>query len=385
MKSFCKYDAKLMIKILLDPQIFNLQKFGGISRYYTEIYSSLKDEEKVEIKCPLLYTDNIHFKGSSLFKNSFQAKMIFFIRWNKIFRNFSPRKLLKKTEEKTLAILDKKEVNLFIPTYYDPYFMPYIKNTPFVLTVYDMIHELYPQHFTNDTITVPNKKLLIEKATKIIAISESTKKDILDVYPNIDAKKIDVVYLAHTITTDPSVAIDVPKEYILFVGNRALYKNFIFFLKSAAQILIDKPTLYIFCAGGNEFTEEEKLLIDHLALTDRVIQKNFKDSELENYYKHAKCFVFPSEYEGFGIPVLEAMACGCPVVLANHSSFPEVAGKAGIYFNLKDESDLREKITALLNDEKMRQDYSKRGLTQAAKFTWKKTAEESLKIYQSVL
>ena len=380
-----KHDAKLMIKILLDPKIFNLQKFGGISRYYTEIYTAFINDDEVDIRCPLFYTDNIHFKGSLLFKDSFQIKMRFFIRWNKIFRKFLPKKLIRKTERETLRLLNKQEADLFIPTYYDPYFMSDIKNTPFVITVYDMINELYPQYFTNDKTTVPNKKLLIESATKIIAISQSTKRDILNIYPHIAAEKIEVVYLAHTITTNALVPIDVPKEYILFVGNRTLYKNFIFFLKSAAQILKDKPTLYIFCAGGNEFTEEEKILIDQLALADRVVQKNFKDNELENYYKHAKCFVFPSEYEGFGIPVLEAMACGCPVVLANHSSFPEVAGEAGIYFDLTNESDLREKITSLLNDKKKRQDYSKRGLEQAAKFTWQKTAEESLKVYQSVL
>lgn len=374
-----------MIKILLDPQIFNLQKFGGISRYYTELYTAFKDDHQVEIKCPLLYTDNIHFRGSLLFKDSYQFKMNFFIKWNKIFRKFSPKKLIKKTGEKTLRILNTQDVDVFIPTYYDPYFMSDIKNTPFVVTVYDMINELYPQYFTNDTVTVPNKKLLIEKATKIIAISESTKRDIINIYPDTVAGKIEVIHLAHTITTDRLAAIIVPDQYILFVGNRTVYKNFIHFLKAAAPILAEKLTLYIICAGGNEFSKEEKELIDKLALTDRVLQKNFEDSELASYYSHAQCFVFPSEYEGFGIPVLEAMACGCPVILANHSSFPEVAGEAGIYFDLKNESDLREKIILLLNNEEMRKDYAKKGLAQAEKFTWKKTAEKSLKVYQSVI
>src|SRR5690606_17671831 len=98
---------------------------------------------------------------------------------------------------------------------------------------------------------------------------------------------------------------------------------------------------HLVCAGGNEFTEEEWQLINKYGLREKVLQQNFADADLDSYYRNALCFVFPSQYEGFGIPVLESMACGCPVVLSNHSSFPEVAGNAGAYFEQDNAEDLK--------------------------------------------
>jgi glycosyltransferase involved in cell wall biosynthesis len=369
------------INILIDPQIFDEQKFGGISRYYTEIYAALKQKEGVEINCPLLYTENIHFKESVLFKTSFQKKNAFLINYSQIFRPFLPRKLKKKNARDFISLLKAQEFDLFIPTYYNTDFLKYSGDKPFVLTVYDMIHELFPEYFLEDKNTVPNKKVLMEKATKIIAISESTKADILNIYPHIDAGKIEVVYLAHSIKTESSIKLDLPKKYILFVGNRLFYKNFIFFLKAVSTILKADPDLYLVCAGGNAFNDEEQELINELGVNHQILQKNFLDTELASYYQGAECFVFPSAYEGFGIPVLEAMACGCPVILASHSSFPEVAGDAGIYFELNNPEDLSNKLSQLLKNKDLKTEYKRKGLIQAGKFNWQKTAEACLSIY----
>jgi glycosyltransferase involved in cell wall biosynthesis len=370
------------INILIDPQIFNEQKFGGISRYYTEIYAALKNKEGVEVNCPLLYTENIHFKESPLFNTSFQKKNAFLINYSKVFRPFLPRKLKKKNAREFISLLKAQEFDLFVPTYYNTDFLRYLGNKPFVLTVYDMIHELFPQYFLEDRDTVPNKKTLMEKATKIIAISESTKTDILSIYPHIDARKIEVVYLAHSIKTASNIKLDLPKKYILFVGNRLFYKNFIFFLRVVSPILKANPDLYLVCAGGNAFNDEEQELINNLNINSQILQKNFLDTELANYYQGAQCFVFPSAYEGFGIPVLEAMACGCPVILADHSSFPEVAGNAGIYFELNNAEDLSNKLNQLLENNNLRTEYKHKGLIQADKFNWQKTAEACLNIYK---
>ncbi|WP_200816319.1 glycosyltransferase family 4 protein [Pedobacter nyackensis] len=374
-----------MIKILLDPKIFNEQKFGGISRYYTEMWSQLNEIKGIQIDCPLFYTENIHYQESPLFANSFQAKNSIFIKFSKIFRSYRPKKLKRKNTEKTIELLKKQQFDLFIPTYYDPYFIDHLKDKPFVLTVYDMIHELFPQYFRDDIVTVPNKKLLLEMATKIIAISNSTKNDILVLYPHVDASKIEVVHLAHAIKPELEIKLDLPQEYVLFIGNRGLYKNFTFFLKALAPVLKQNAQIHLLCAGGNPFTEEENQLISELNLEQQVIQQNFQDVELAIYYKKALFFVFPSEYEGFGIPVLESMACGCPVILANHSSFPEVAGEAAVYFELNNTADLTDKITLLLEDPKLRESYRLKGLEQAKKFNWKKTAMDCLNIYKKVL
>ncbi|WP_298220996.1 glycosyltransferase family 1 protein [Flavobacterium sp.] len=372
------------MKILVDPQTYNEQKFGGISRYHTELYLAHQKVENITISCPLLFSDNLHLKEASLFQNYrntvFESKLIpKFIR-KKILKRYK-----KKNLEATVEALEENNFDVFIPTYYNPYFLEKLNYKPFVLTLHDMIHELFPHYFTRDLHTVKNKKILLEKATKVIAVSYNTKKDILKIYPHIDASKIEVVYLAHSVKTDQKAKVNLPKAYILFVGNRKNYKNFLFFIKAVAPILNSHAEMFIVAAGGNKFTKEEHQWIKKLGISNQILQQNFEDHELATYYSRAKCFVFPSEYEGFGIPVLESMACGCPIVLANHSSFPEVAGEAGVYFELNNESDLKDKVLRLIEDEDFREKHVRLGLEQVQKFNWQKTADECLEVYRKAV
>lgn len=379
-----KDSQKKHMRILLDPQTYNEQKFGGISRYYTELYLGLNKIDGVTVTCPIVYSDNLHLKEAGLFQGF--KNLVF---ESPLLPKFIKKKILKKTKRKNIRKAKKalraQEFDVFVPTYYTPYFLDTLGDKPFVLTVYDMIHEIFPEYFTRDLFTSKNKKLLMEKATKIIAISESTKQDILKIYPHIDAAKIEVVYLSHSIKTTALVALDLPKNYILFVGNRSIYKNFIFFLKAVAPLLKSNPDLFVVAAGGNKFNTEELELIKELGVSKQLIQQNFQDNELATYYSNAKCFVFASEYEGFGIPVLESMACGCPVVLARHSSFPEVAGDAGVYFELHNAEDLKNKVAGLVENPVLRNEFSQKGLEQVQRFSWQKTADDCLKVYQKAI
>ena len=372
------------MKILLDPQTYNEQKFGGISRYYTEVYIELKKMQGVKIECPIVYSDNLHLKEHRLFDSCWNKFLL-----SKLFKRKARARHLKRMKEKnferTEQALKKQDFDVFVATYYNPYFLENLGEKPYVLTVYDMIHEVLPQYFPNDGYLVQRKKLLIEKAATIIAISESTKKDILRFYPQINPLKITVIYLAQSINIDKIVAVDLPENYILFVGNRTIYKNFTFFIKTVAPILKSNPEIFVVCAGGNRFEAYEEELLRNLGIIEQIIQRNFADHELASYYSGARCFVFPSEYEGFGIPILEAMACGCPVLLANHSSFPEVAGTAGVYFELNNPEDLYDKLIRLLTNIHLRNEYALEGLKQSKKFSWQKTAEQCLQVYRSVI
>jgi glycosyltransferase involved in cell wall biosynthesis len=289
---------------------------------------------------------------------------------------------LEKLKNKYVSkMLAKQNYDIFIPTYYDTYFVDLIGSKPFVLTVYDMIYELFPEYFVHDKMVVANKKKLMEKAARIIAVSANTKMDIIKLYPHIDASKIDIVYHGCSIEINTKAVVSLPENYILFVGTRANYKNFIFFINAIADILRNDSNLFLICAGGDCFNSIENKRIIELGLKSQIIQKNFKDEQLAVFYKNAKCFVFPSLYEGFGIPVLEAMACGCPVVLGHHSSFPEVAGNAGVYFDLNNSGDLRDKINSLIYNETLRNEFSIKGLKQIEKFSWEKATVECLSIY----
>jgi len=369
------------MKILTDPQIYNSQVYGGISRYYTEVLSELNKKQGVEIEVPVLFTKNEYLKTSSLYKNKHSLKTVILNVLTKL--SISTRKLVKKWNlQEIKKALNEQNFDVFVCTYFDPYFLEYIKGKPYVLTVYDMIHELSPQYFTDGEEIAANKLLLIKHADKIIAVSHNTKKDILKIYPEIEASKIEVVYHGSSIKVNNNKIVDLPNNYILYVGVRNNYKNFKFLVESITGLFAADDTLHLVCAGGGKFTKSEAEFLSINKLTNRVIQKSFDEEELGQFYKNAKCFVFPSAYEGFGIPVLEAMACGCPIVLTNASSFPEVAGNAGIFYEPGNRTDLKDKIEWVIYNENVRAEYRAKGLIQVQKFTWKHAAEQCYAIYK---
>jgi glycosyltransferase involved in cell wall biosynthesis len=373
------------MKILLDPQIFNSQKYGGISRYYTEIFSILSLKSNVHVTVPLYTTKNVYFNASSLITEKQKENFRIFKLFS--FFGISLRKRVKKASFlEAIKSFAQDNFDLFIPTYYDPYFLEHIGSKPFVLTVYDMIHELFPQYFLGEKQnTVENKNLLMERATKIIAVSENTKRDIIRLCPKIDSNKIVVIYHGCSIKVHSNIKVDLPSKYILFVGVRENYKGFLFMINAIKDMLLANSQLFLVCAGGGGFSKGENDFIVNLGLKKKIIQRNFKEEELGVYYKNAICFVFPSMYEGFGIPVLESMASGCPIVLTNNSSLPEVAGDAGIYFEYNNSEDLKNKIEKVMSDSVFRTDYIQKGLIQAQKFTWNDAAEKCYKLYCEVV
>ncbi|WP_243669147.1 glycosyltransferase family 4 protein [Methanoculleus chikugoensis] len=178
------------------------------------------------------------------------------------------------------------------------------------------------------------KKKLIEQAEAIIAISESTKSDIIK-YTNAEPDRISVVYLgnpfeylvqSHRVKNNfEHPALEEP--YILFVGNRNGYKNFIFFIKSVARLLKKDENLRVYCAGGGPFMRPELEILNELNILSKVRFINTNDLIMKHLYENAQAFIFPSLYEGFGLPILEAFSCGCPALLSNSSSFPRSGGR----------------------------------------------------------
>lgn len=372
------------MKILLDPQIFNQQTYGGISRYYTEVFSILSKKKDIEIVLPLYKSDNVYISKTQLLVNNRLLNSLYDILSA---LKISTKTIRKKKSEKLLRKnFEENSYDLFVPTYYNPYFLNQLNGKPFVLTVYDMIHELMPQYFENDPYNVVEfKSILIKKASKIIAVSNNTKKDILKFYPQINPDKIEVIYHGSSIKIEPNVKVNLPPSYILYVGSRADYKNFKFLVKAITPLLKANPKLNLLAAGGGKFDDDEMKWIKSLCLEKQIVQKSFKENELGYFYKNAEFFVFPSLYEGFGIPVLESMASGCPIILTKHGSFPEIAGEAGIYFDSDSEEDLTDKIQILLDDKELRAKFVKKGLEQVKKYNWKDAAEKCLKVYQDAI
>lgn len=369
------------IKIFLDPQIFYLQSFGGISRIFAELWHYCNKQSNVQIVCPLEYSNNLHLNeyglapGKQLVKNRNTLK-------NKIIHALQKRINVAKA----VYYLITKKYDVVLTTYYGPYFMPFKGKKPVLLTVFDMTHERFPHYFENEKHVMAQKKALCIKADKVAAISQSTKEDILYYYPQVPASKIDVVHLSQSISTANERAVQwLPHEYILFVGRRSHYKQFDVLLKAMLPIFEQYPHLQLVCAGGGQFSQDERNMLDLYKVESRVVQHNFQDNELYTIYKNARLFVFPSEYEGFGIPTLEAMQCGCPIILSTNSSLPEIGGEAAAYFETNNVPHLTQEILKILENDLYRNELIKKGYEQIKKFSWEKMSMQYIEICNQLL
>ena len=174
------------------------------------------------------------------------------------------------------------------------------------------------------------------------------------------------------------------KPYILFVGDRSRYKNFKNFIKAYVSSQKLKNDFNIVCFGGASFLTEEINFFKELNISQKIIKIDGNDLELNYVFKKARCFVFPSLYEGFGLPLLESMNMDCPVICSNTSCFPEVVNKAAAMFNPNDIENIRYEIESVVFDNERILNLIKKGKENIKNFSWNKCANETLKIYKSL-
>jgi glycosyltransferase involved in cell wall biosynthesis len=233
--------------------------------------------------------------------------------------------------------------------------------------------------------------IVLKKVGKVITVSESTKKDIIKYY-NVKAENIVRVY--NGINTNylnyKENAVDYifqkykVKNYLLSIGASYPYKNYDTLIK-ALKLIYAKDIKLVIAGGKNDYRNYLKLLSSNLGLSDKVIFIDYIPQEdLPYLYSAAQCLVYPSLYEGFGLPPLEAMACGCPVITSNTSSLPEVVGNAGIMVDPYDVNEIAKAIDLILFNENLRNEMIEKGLKQAKKFSWKKTAEEIYEVIKEI-
>jgi len=175
------------------------------------------------------------------------------------------------------------------------------------------------------------------------------------------------------------------RPYLLFTGNRSIYKNFLTFLIAVSPILKNNKDLHLVCTGP-DFTAIENKWLEEMEIKSKVISYFCQsDGELVHLYKNAACFVFPSLYEGFGFPLLEAFACDCPVVSSPGGSLKEIAGNAAVYFNPKDIQEMRQSINNVLTDEVLRKNLVEAGKQRLKDFSWDKCRKETNLLYSKLV
>jgi len=358
------------MRILFDYQIFNGQKVGGISRYYQAMYDEISGMKNHEATIGVRYTDNEYLKPYP----EFVSKKSFY-KSQKAYTWLNRRLSLKH--------LKSNKFDVFHPTNYKLYHKRTNK-LPWVVTVYDLTHERFPEQFkTFKTITTTKKNACLA-ADKIIAISHSTKNDLVSLM-GIPEEKIDVTYLAGGFSNKNLMKLDfLPEKYILFVGGRGGYKNFKIFFDAVAELLRKDPELHLVCTGSR-FKENELNWLNASKVEDRVIHHFADEDEFYTIYNLALAFVFPSKYEGFGIPALEAMSSDCPAILSRSSSLTEVGGDAAEYFDPESEEDIRNTISKVIYNKDLRQKMIEAGRLQNDKFNWEKTTNETIAVYNKII
>jgi len=382
------------MKVLYDHQIYTSQKYGGISRYFTQIIKYLPGDIQTEIS--IKFSDNEYLKNTNLvpfldcnftpyraFGLKFKGKKkILNLFYNKSINQYIDSWELNK--QYSIEKLKQQDFDVFHPTYYDTYFLDYIGRKPFVLTIHDMIHELYPE-IVFDIDTIDAKAKLARKANHIIAVSERTKQDIIDIL-KIPEKKISVIYHANSLIDPVSKIslINMPNKFILFVGEREGYKNFLFMVEGLIQILNDIPDLYVVCTGRSFSLKEEKFM-KNLHIYERFITLSLDDLGLSQLYKNAICLIFPSYYEGFGIPIVEAFNFGCPVLASKTSCFKEIAHDAALFFDPKNINEISILIRNVLDNEDKRKELIQKGIERNNEFSWDLSAQKTSYVYKSVL
>lgn len=355
------------MRVLFDDQIFSLQDFGGISRYVVELMSHLPVDISPELA--VKYSANVHLQELGVVP---KLSKIPFSR--QIMRMINRRHSAK--------LIEKGDFDVFHPTYYNTYYLGKLRR-PMVVTVHDMIHERFPAMTAPGDDTAAFKRQAVEKADRVIAISNSTKRDLTEIY-NIAPEKITVVHHGLTrLRHAPDPVEGLPKPYVLFVGAREGWKNFGTMLQAFAIIERRHPGLSLLCTG-TPFSKAEYETMAALGLTSKVHSIFATDRQMPTIYAQAECFVFPSLYEGFGFPVLEAFSAHCPTAVSRTSSLPEVAADGALYFNPESADDIAAQTLRLLDDSDLRLTLARRGAAIADTFSWDRTARRTADVYRSL-
>lgn len=281
---------------------------------------------------------------------------------------------------------------LFLPIQAAPFFLP--RNIEVTATIHDLAWKRYPETFSlRDRWKLDFMlETVLKRAHKLIAVSHSTKRDLLEFFPTLSASKIKVIHhgfgmdLLSTRLSETELSEKLknyklqPKNYLLYVGALQPRKNLVRLIQAFDNIKPTCPEAKLVLAGEAAWlatsileAREKSPHREDIILTGRV---SFQD--LRVLYQGARVFTFPSLYEGFGIPVLEALASRVPVMTANNSSLPEVAGKAALYCAAENVNDITEKMKQLWQDESLRIRLIQEGTEQLKQFSWDKCAQETL-------
>lgn len=367
-------------KLLIDS-LSLVSSFTGIGRYTYQIADKLEQNSNFEI-------DYFYGYYSKKLMRPTESKEIKSIK-SLIIKNQIIKKFVRK-----ILFVSSRFFALKYDLYWQPNFIPNkgIKAKKIVTTVHDFSFILHKDYHPKERVEYFEKYFFknVSESDAIITGSEFSKKEILERL-NFQEQDVHVIYhgIDHNLfrkDNDLNLNFDIPKKFIFSVGSIEPRKNLLGLLKAYSQLDNNIKNEYKLVLAGFKGWENKEIM--------ELIEKNkenihylgfISDIELVKVYNLATCFVFPSFYEGFGLPVLEAMACGTPVICSDSSSLPEVGGDTVVYCDPYDIEDIKNKIELVLSNQNLQNEMIKKGLERAKLFSWEKSANEHMKVFKEVL
>lgn len=344
--------------LYLDNIIFSLQKHGGVSVLWGNLITELLLQDK-KIHC-------LEYKNSD--KNSVRKNIL-----------LSDDKLTKYNKNLLLERFDNinlpEDNVLFHSSHYRIAKNKLVKN---ITTVHDFTYEFFYSGIRKK-LHCWQKYNAILKADKIICISQNTKRDLMHFLPEVEESKISVIYNGVSEDYKPLSIIDTDySDYILYVGGRQSYKNFNF-----AVNLAKKTNLKLLIVGDTLISFEQKYLHENLGEENYQLIKYPNNQELNKLYNSCFALIYPSSYEGFGIPIIEAQKAGCPVIALNKSSIPEIIGKNALLIQDLDYVKASNYLSQLKKDS-FRKEIIETGFENSHRFSWHQSISEYLNIYDEL-
>ena len=356
-----------------DEQIFAIQRYGGISRMFAQlarqfVLEPIADVQVLPFNAPVVNRYLLDHPEISQPVGAREARS----EWTALAHYLT-------------RLQTHPDCEIVHNTFYLPHGLAPVKGAKRIVTIHDMIPERLP-HTRRRLDRLTLKRRYVQRADHIICVSQATREDLEEIYGPLE---VPVSVVHHGV--DPRFRPDVPKldvfpeRYVLFVGNRGQYKDARVLFEAFERIARDFPDVHLLCVGGVGLSAKEVEWLSERGIRERVSQRYLSDDEIASAYAHAEVFVFPSRFEGFGLPALEAMASGTPVILANATSLPEVGGDAAAYFTPGNATELASVLGELLSDPDARARLVSSGLARAAQFPWRLAAENTANVYRQAL